>query len=61
MWLPRGTGPAVPQRGVDVWATGEETEWAAGEVSAQAMVFSFFSFSDFIFYFVFPFYFKSKI
>jgi hypothetical protein len=44
MRLPRGTRPGAPQRGADIWAEGEETEWAAGEVSAQAMAFSFFLF-----------------
>jgi hypothetical protein len=44
MRLPRGTRPGAPQRGADVRAEGEEIVCAAGEVSAQAMAFSFFLF-----------------
>jgi hypothetical protein len=50
------------------WADAEEgagparakTEWAAREVSAQVLLSSF-SFSNFISWFIYPFYFKPRI
>jgi hypothetical protein len=55
--LRRGIGPAAPQRGADVWVEGRKQSGPPGRF--QPKRWHFFSFSDFIFCLVFPFYFKS--